>query len=117
MNLAKREYWGLPVIPASAGRLLNTPDNLLRTSLSQVFNPMNPAFFPEPACICKAIVFVYTDRKHLTSWSDPIEGHFSIRVYRNFGHWSKSRQRIDKLRGSTNGTRVHWTLIIVSIDC
>src|SRR5260370_42203937 len=102
MNLAKREYWGLPVIPASAGRLLNTPDNLLRTSLSQVFNPMNPAFFPEPSSIRKTIVFVYADRKHLTSWSDPIEGHFSIRVCRNVGHRAESRQRIVKLRGSTN---------------
>src|SRR5260370_34767347 len=103
MNLAKREYWGLPVIPASAGRLLNTPDNLLRASLSQVFNPMNPAFFTEPAGIRKTIVFVYADRKHLASWSDPIEGHFSIRVCRNFGHRAESGQRIGKLHGSANG--------------
>src|SRR6266567_2017450 len=116
MNLAKREYCGLPVIPASAGRLFNTVDNLLRTTLSQLLNPMNPAFLPEPTSICKTILLVYAYRKHLAGWSDPIKGYFSIWVCRHFGYRSEPWQRVSELRSSAHSIRINTDLTFIGSD-
>src|SRR6266851_773952 len=116
MNLAKYEYRDWLSNAASAGRLFNASHNLLRTALSQLFNPMNPAFLPEPTSIRKTILLVYAYRKHLAGWSDPIKGYFSVRVCRHFGYRSKPWQRVSELRGSANSIRINTDLTFIGSD-
>src|SRR6266513_1001277 len=116
MNLAKYEYRAWLSKAASAGRLFNASHNLLRTALSQLLNPMNPAFLPEPTGIRKTILLVNAYRKHFARWPGPVKRNFPIRICGHFRQRAEPWQRISKLLCSTNCIQVNGGGSLIGSD-